>query len=170
MDIGAATGGFTQVLLNHGARRVYAIDTTRGKIAFALRHDPRVVVYEKTDIRRVCKESLTRCELLLNESMDIIVIDVSLIPLEYILEHIHDTMLSKPDGRIIALFKPQYQTRDSQHLRHGIIRSDTIRKELLAQFEQWATQHHWRVNAMMSSPIRGGKGNIEYLYLITHSH
>lgn len=151
-DIGAAIGGFTQVLLERGAKKVYAIDTAKGKLAPKLRDDPRVVVMETTDVRDL--DSLP-------EGVDFVTIDVSLIPLENILPQVGRFL--KEDGSVVALFKPQYQTRDPRHLRHGIVTDDDIRKLLLDNFMVWAGKHGWRVLAQLESPIRGSEGNVEYL-------
>lgn len=151
-DIGAATGGFTEVLLRHGAARVYAIDTARGKLALKLRRDPRVVVMEQTDIRRI--ESLS-------EQADIVTIDVSLISLRQILPAAKRFL--QQDGIVVALFKPQYETRDPSELRHGIVVSDEVRGALLNDFMQWAKDNEWEIKNHMESPIRGSEGNAEYL-------
>jgi 23S rRNA (cytidine1920-2'-O)/16S rRNA (cytidine1409-2'-O)-methyltransferase len=151
-DIGAATGGFTEVLLKHGARKVYAIDTARGKLAPRIREDTRVVAREKTDIRSVSE---------LPEKADIITIDVSLIPLREILSHLGRILTS--GGEVVALFKPQYETRNPKILRHGVVIDSTAREGLLKEFLVWASENGWKVRQYIESPIRGNKGNIEYL-------
>lgn len=151
-DIGAATGGFTEVLFERGAKKVYAIDTARGKLAPKIREDPRVVVMENTDIRDL-KE--------LPEAVDCIVIDVSLISLRGILPSVR-RFLAK-DGIVVALFKPQYETRDPKLLRHGIVKDDAVRKKLLDDFTAWAEANGWHILQSMESPIRGTGGNKEYL-------
>lgn len=151
-DIGAATGGFTEVLLSHGAKRVYAIDTARGKLALKLRNDPRVAVMEETDIRHLDT---------LPDSVDLITIDVSLLPLEQILPHAGRILAE--NGEMVALFKPQYQTRDQKILRHGIVKDQDAREELLNDFRQWAEKHGWKILGETESPIKGGEGNVEYL-------
>lgn len=153
-DIGAATGGFTQVLLAHGAKKVYAIDTAAGKLHLKLRQDPLVVVMEQTDVRKI--ESLP-------EPIDFVVIDVSLIPLERILPHVRRLA---PKAEIIALFKPQYQTRDPAILKHGVVRDEHSREKLVSEFEQWLSEHGWIVREKTESPIRGDKGNKEYLFYL----
>ena len=154
-DIGAATGGFTEVLLRRGAAKVYAIDTARGKLALKIREDPHVVVMEETDVR-----DLTA----LPDAADIAVIDVSLIRLRDILPYAR--RLLAPRGAVVALFKPQYETRDPSVLRHGIIRDPENRKKLLADFRAWLNSHNWRIMGEMESPIRGSKGNTEYLFYL----
>jgi len=153
IDIGAATGGFTQVLLQRGAAKVYAIDTAKGKLAPKLRDDPRVVVMEETDIRHVEK---------LPEFADLATIDISLISIREILPHAR--RLLKLDGCVIALFKPQYETRDPRILIHGIIRDATARVVLLENFIVWLGMHNWQVIKQIESPIHGSGGNTEYLF------
>lgn len=154
-DIGAATGGFTQVLLERGAAKVYAIDTARGKIALKLREDPRVEVMEGTDARDLAS---------LPEPVDLAVIDVSLISLRDILSAAR--RLLAPRGAVVALFKPQYETRDPALLRHGIIRDAKSREDLFTDFRGWLIAHGWGIMDWMESPIRGAKGNAEYLFLL----
>lgn len=157
-DIGSATGGFTEILLKHGAKKVYAIDTASGKLDLKLREDPRVVVMEKTDVRDLDH---------LPEAMDIVVIDISLIPLEEILPSVK-RLLAK-NGEVIALFKPQYQARDQSLLRHGIVKDDATRETLRESFRNWVMKNNWNILEEMESPIQGGKGNTEYLLRVTPS-
>lgn len=156
MDIGAATGGFTQVLLERGARKVYAIDTAKGKLAPKLREDPRVVVREKTDVRHM--EPLP-------EPIDLVTIDVSLISLRDIVPHAK--RLAAPHASVVALFKPQYETRDPRILHKGIVRDAEARERMCDEFVTWAGTHGWRVVRVIESPIRGAKGNVEYLLYLT---
>ncbi len=151
-DIGSATGGFTEVLLNHGAKKVYSIDTAHGKLALKLREDPRVVVMEETDVRDTPH---------LPEVVDLVTIDVSLISLRDILSHV-GRFLSK-SGSVVALFKPQYETRDQKILHHGVIEDKVAREKLLKDFITWAKDSGWRVIDWMESPIQGSEGNVEYL-------
>jgi len=151
-DLGAATGGFTEVLLNRGAARVYAIDTARGKLALKLREDPRVAVMEGMDARDIDG---------LSELIDIAAIDVSLVSLRDMLPAAR--RLLRSDGMVIALFKPQYETRDPKILRHGVIRDGADREALVKEFRDWAVAHGWNIKGQIESPIRGSGGNIEYL-------
>lgn len=155
LDIGAATGGFTDVLLRRGADRVYAVDTARGKMDLKIRQDPRVVVMEQTDIRDVKN---------LPDQTDIAVMDVSLISLRDILPSAR--RLLRPQGIVVALFKPQYETRDPALLRHGVIRDGAAREALADAFARWAADAGWSVAGRMLSPIRGDKGNAEYLFYL----
>lgn len=151
-DIGTATGGFTEVLLLRGAARVYAIDTARGKLALKLRQNPRVIVMEETDVRDLDH---------LPELIDLVTIDVSLVRLRSILQ-VAAKFLA-PKGSVVALFKPQYETRDPSILRHGVIRNPDDAKRLMEEFIGWAEENGWKVEKWIESPIRGHKGNAEYL-------
>lgn len=155
IDIGAATGGFTQVLLLRGAQKVYAVDTAKGKLAPKLREDERVVVMEETDIRHVRE---------LPECADLVTIDVSLISLTQILPHARRLM--KPEALVVALFKPQYEARDPRMLVHGIVKDDNIREQLLNDFITWLGEHEWKIEGKIESPIRGSEGNVEYLFML----
>lgn len=152
LDIGAATGGFTEVLLNYGAEKVYAVDTAKGKIALKLREDSRVVVMDATDIRNLRE---------LPESSELVTIDVSLIPLREILPHVRRFLTR--GGDVIALLKPQYETRDQKILRHGVIKSARDRRKILEGFLRAAKDLGWEVRDWIESPIRGSEGNVEYL-------
>jgi len=151
-DIGSATGGFTEVLLKNGAKKVYAIDTARGKLALKLREDYRVAVMEGIDARDLQE---------LPEPADIVTIDVSLITLREILMTVR--RLLKVKGTIIALFKPQYETRDPRMLRRGVVKDSVSREKLLHDFLAWTKENSWQVRDSIESPIRGSKGNVEYL-------
>lgn len=178
VDIGAATGGFTEVLLRRGAAKVYAIDTAYGKLALKIRQDPRVVVMEQTDVRHLEAlpepadpvRSKSRHHVgtvdapvahRTSNGVNIAVIDVSLISLRDILGSAR--RLLAPDGLVVALFKPQYETRDPSILHHGVIRDPAEREKLAEDFAEWAARSGWEIKAKIESPIRGDKGNGEYL-------
>lgn len=150
-DIGAATGGFTDVLLQNGAKKVYAIDTGTGKLALKLREDPHVVVMEKTNILYI--EALP-------EAIDIAVVDVSFTSLRLVLPSLKE-FLKKP-GEAIILFKPQYEVEEKE-LRHGIVEDESLRLRALNSFKTWIAESGWKIKGSMPSPIPGSKGNIEYL-------
>ncbi|KKS37457.1 MAG: hypothetical protein A3G49_04165 [Candidatus Sungbacteria bacterium RIFCSPLOWO2_12_FULL_41_11] len=156
LDIGSATGGFVEVLLNHGAKRVFAVDTAYGKLALKLRQNSKVVVMEETDIRDLEK---------LPETVSLVTIDVSLISLKNILPHVGCFL--ERGGEVVALFKPQYETRDPKILKHGVIKDDEAREKLLSDFISWAEVSRWKIKGKITSPISGSKGNIEYLLYIT---
>ncbi|MBI3627896.1 MAG: TlyA family RNA methyltransferase [Candidatus Sungbacteria bacterium] len=150
-DIGAAIGGFTEVLLNHGAKKVYAIDTARGKLALKLREDPRIVVMEETNLLYLVS---------LPEPIEFVTCDVSFTSLRYILLSVKKFLASTAEG--VFLFKPQYEV-DLREIHHGIVTDAEIRKTALHKFLNWAKLQGWEVAGSAESPIRGAKGNVEYL-------
>lgn len=151
-DIGAATGGFTEVLLRRGARKVYAIDTARGKLDPKLRNDSRVIVMEGTNALALSS---------LPEPVNLISIDVSLTSLRVVLPGVRSWLAEK--GGVVVLLKPQYEA-DPKDLRHGIVRDDVVRAKIVADFRVWLGRNGWRERGMMESPIRGNEGNVEYLF------
>ncbi len=151
-DIGASTGGFTDCLLKHGAARVYAIDVGYGQLAWSLRQDPRVVVVERTNVRYL--ESLP-------EPVDLATVDVSFISLKLVLPAIVGLM--KPDGRVIALIKPQFEAGRELVGRKGVVRSRDVHRVVLQDLLTWMTQRSLRLQGLMPSPLRGPAGNVEFL-------
>src|SRR3989338_374896 len=154
-DVGSASGGFVEVLLAHGAAKVYAIEAGRGKLDLKLREDPRVVVMEGANILAMAA---------LPEAIGLFTIDVSLTRLELVLLNIRKAL--RADGAVIALFKPQYEVEDKSKLKHGILKDEIIRRELVEQFRAWLREHGWGELGFMESPIRGSEGNVEYLFLL----
>ena len=152
LDIGSATGGFVDVLLQNGAKKVYAVDTAKGKLDLKLREDSRVVVMESTNILSLDK---------LPELVDLISIDVSLISLKMVFPKL--IRFLKNDAEVIALFKPQYEVADKSNLRHGILEDDIIREKTLQEFLEWLSVHGWKLLNHTPSPIKGSEGNTEYL-------
>lgn len=150
-DIGAATGGFTEVLLERGAKKVYAIDTAKGKLDLKIREHPRVVVMEGTNV--LFLDSLP-------ELVDLVTIDVSLTSLRAVLPVLKKFLRAK--GAVIALFKPQYEV-SKKELRHGIVKDDVARSMAFEDFLQWVAEERWSVLGTMISPIQGSEGNTEYL-------
>ena len=154
-DIGSATGGFVEVLLKHGAKKVYAIDTARGKLDLRLREDPRVVVMEDTNALYL--ESLA-------DPIDYVTIDVSLTSLRFVMPVAKKIL--KKGGAVIALFKPQYEV-DKKYLKHGIVEDNEARKKAFDDFIRWVEVRGWSVQGNMESPIKGSEGNVEYLIFVT---
>ncbi|MBI2338230.1 TlyA family RNA methyltransferase [Candidatus Daviesbacteria bacterium] len=153
LDVGSSTGGFVDCLLQNGAKKVYAVDTCYGELAWKLRNDPRVVVMERTNILHL--ESLP-------EPVNLITIDAGWTKLELILPIVKKFL--KPDGFIIALLKPQYQA-DKKDLIKGVLppeRAEEVRNEIVARLQGTG----YRVQEIMDSPILGGAGNKEYLLLL----
>jgi 23S rRNA (cytidine1920-2'-O)/16S rRNA (cytidine1409-2'-O)-methyltransferase len=155
LDVGASTGGFTDVLLSRGAARVYAVDVGRGQLAWRLRVDPRVVLLERVNAR-----DLTRA--LIPEPIDLVVCDVSFISLTLALPAA--LILAAPGARLVALVKPQFEAGRSQVGKGGIVRDPDARREVCERISAWvAAQPGWRVSGLIDSPIAGTEGNLEYL-------
>ena len=157
-DVGAATGGFTEVLLKAGAKKVYAIDAGRGKLDLKLRQDHRVIVREETNVLTMLPPA---------EAIDIVTIDVSFTSLRLVLPKITAWLSEK--GLAIALFKPQYEIKDKSKLRHGIVKDADAREEAVRDFRAWFRENGWRELGFMESPIRGGEGNMEHLFYLKPS-
>ncbi|MBC7236515.1 MAG: TlyA family RNA methyltransferase [Chloroflexi bacterium] len=151
-DVGASTGGFTDCLLQRGARRVYAIDVGYGQLHWNLRRDPRVVVMERVNARYL--DSLP-------EPIDLVTIDVSFISLRLILPNVARWL--KPDGDVVALIKPQFEAGVEQVGKGGVVRSEQTHRQVLSSVLEWAGHQGWRLVGLVRSPIRGAKGNVEFL-------
>lgn len=156
VDVGASTGGFTDVLLQCGASRVYAIDVGYGQLAWELRNDKRVVVMERTNIRNVDA---------LPEPADIAVVDVSFISLRQVLPQIQ--RLLKPGAQAIVLIKPQFEAGKGKVGKKGVVREPSIWKEVLARVLGEAAATGWTVSGLAKSPITGPAGNVEFLAHLT---
>jgi len=151
-DVGASTGGFTDCLLHNGVTRVYAIDVGYGQLAWKLRQDPRVVVMERTNARYL--QSLA-------EPVDFVTIDVSFISLRLILPRVRGWL--SPRGQVIALIKPQFEVGRSLVGKGGVIRDEQAHRAALHGVLQWAIENDWLLLGLTRSPIKGAKGNIEFL-------
>jgi 23S rRNA (cytidine1920-2'-O)/16S rRNA (cytidine1409-2'-O)-methyltransferase len=155
LDIGASTGGFTDVLLSRGARRVYAVDVGHGQFAWKLRHDPRVVLRERCNARH-----LTAAEI--PEPPDLIVCDASFIGLETVLPAALG--LAGPGARLVALIKPQFEVGAARVGKGGVVRVPALHREVCDRIVAWLErQPGWRVEGLTESPIRGPEGNVEFL-------
>lgn len=155
IDVGASTGGFTDVLLTKGAARVYAVDVGHGQLAWKLRNDPRVTVMERTNARRLD-------ESLVPEPVDLVVCDASFIGLEVVLPAA--LALTKPGARLIALIKPQFEVGKGRVGKGGVVREPELHKEVCDRIEAWvAGLPGWRVLGITESPIKGPEGNVEFL-------
>ena len=158
LDIGASTGGFTDCMLQNGARKVFAIDVGYGQLAWSLRQDPRVIPMDRTNIRYVKKSDI-------GEEVDFASIDVSFISLTLVLPVVKN--LIKPSGEIVCLIKPQFEAGRGQVGKKGIIKDEKVHKEVLQKILSFALQAGFEVRGLTFSPIKGPEGNIEYLtYLI----
>ena len=159
LDVGASTGGFTDVLLRRGARRVYAIDVGYGQLAWALRQDPRVVVLERENVRHLDAARIP-------EAADLAVIDVSFISLTLVLEKVAE-LLGPPGGKpIVALVKPQFEVGKGEVGKGGVVRDAARRQGAVDKVADFARARGFRVEGVVESPILGPAGNVEYLMLL----
>lgn len=159
LDIGASTGGFTDVLLRRGAARVYAIDVGYGQLAWSLRQDPRVVVLERQNVRNMDLA-------LVPEPCDLAVIDVSFISLTLVLPRVAE-LLRPPFGKpIVALVKPQFEVGREQVGKGGVVRDEAVRRSAVTKIREWASAHGFVAGEDVESPITGPAGNVEYLLLL----
>lgn len=155
-DFGASTGGFTDCLLQHGARHVYAVDVGYGQLDYRLRQDPRVTVMERTNARYL--EALP-------ESVDVATVDVSFISLAKVLEPLG--RLLRPKARVVALVKPQFEALRSDVARGGVVRDPNARARALGRVVAWTSTHGYRLLGLARSPLRGPAGNVEFfVYLL----
>ena len=157
-DSGASTGGFTDCLLQQGARKVFAIDVGYGQLDWKIRSDERVVVMERTNIRYVTPEDL-------GEPLDLSVIDVSFIGLEIVLPTIKT--LLKPTGQVLCLIKPQFEAGKENVGKKGVVRDPKIHKMVLDNFVALVNTLGFRILGLTFSPVKGPEGNIEFLGHLT---
>ena len=157
-DSGASTGGFTDCLLQQGAKKVFAIDVGYGQLDWKIRSDERVVVMERTNIRYVTPEDL-------GEPLDLSVIDVSFISLKIVLPAIK--ALLKPKGQVLCLIKPQFEAGKEKVGKKGVVREPEIHKEVLDSFVQTVTELGFTILGLTFSPVKGPEGNIEFLGHLT---
>lgn len=154
LDVGSSTGGFTDYALQHGAKKVYAVDVGTDQLHPSLRQDARIELHEKTDIRNFK----------VGEIVDIIVIDVSFISLRDILPYIHD-VLSGSKTQVVAMVKPQFEAGRGQ-VNKGVIKNESMRRQILRDFEDWSKQY-FVIADKRDSEVAGAKGNQERFYLLT---
>ncbi len=152
LDIGASTGGFTDCMLQHGAKKIFAVDVGHDQLAESLKTHAQVINMENTDIRNV--ETLP-------EIPDFCSIDVSFISLRLVLPSAY--RLLHDQAECIALVKPQFEAGKSALNKQGVVKSEKIRKQVLHEISEFASQIGFLVKSSCESPIKGGSGNIEYL-------
>jgi len=157
-DSGASTGGFTDCLLQQGARKVFAIDVGYGQLDWKIRSDPRVVVMERTNVRYVTPEQL-------GEPLDLSVVDVSFISLKIVLPVIKTFL--KPTGQVVCLIKPQFEAGKDKVGKKGVVREPATHKEVLDGFVDLANELDFRILGLTFSPVKGPEGNIEFLGHLT---
>lgn len=154
IDVGSSTGGFTDVLLQGGATRVYAVDSGTNQLAWKLRQDPRVVVLEQLSARLLT-------EVHIPEPVDLIVCDASFIGLTKVLER--PLGFAKPRARLLALIKPQFEAGRAEVGKGGVVRDPAVHDRVCAEVAAWLEGQGWRVAGVTESPITGPEGNIEFL-------
>lgn len=160
LDVGASTGGFTDCLLQHGAKKVYAVDVGYGQMAWKIRQDPRVVTIERINIRAIEPS-------LIPEPIDIAVIDVSFISLEKVIPSLRQFL--KPGAELVALIKPQFEVGREQVGKGGIVRDEAARNTAVTRITEFVGSHGFDVKGKIPSPITGQDGNIEFLiYAVKH--
>jgi len=157
MDVGASTGGFTDCVLQIGARKVYAVDVGYGQLAWRLQKDLRVVNLERTNIRYLRKEEV-------EEEMDLILIDTSFISIEKFLSHLLNFL--KKRGAILSLIKPQFEVGKGEVGKGGVVRDTTLHQKVIERISQFGRELGLTVLGVIESPILGPKGNKEFfIYL-----
>ena len=160
MDIGASSGGFTDCMLQNGAKKVYAVDVGHGQLSWKLRNDTRVVVMEKTNIRYVKPEDI-------GESIDFASIDVSFISLSKVLPAAYNLLGER--GEIVALIKPQFEAGREKVGKKGVVREKSTHIEVIQNCFAYAGENGFFVRELEFSPVKGPEGNIEYLYHLVKS-
>ncbi len=154
IDVGSSTGGFTDVLLQKGAARVYAVDSGTNQLAWSLRQDPRVIVHEQTSARILTEAPIP-------EPVDLIVCDASFIGLAKVLER--PLRFAGPSGRLLALIKPQFEAGREEVGKGGVVRDPAVHARVCDEVVAWLSGVGWHVAGVTQSPITGPEGNIEFL-------
>jgi 23S rRNA (cytidine1920-2'-O)/16S rRNA (cytidine1409-2'-O)-methyltransferase len=152
LDVGASTGGFTDVLLRRGAAQVIAVDVGYGQLAWELRQDPRVIVLERVNIRHLDR---------LPAPADLGVIDLSFISLRLVLPRVRE--LLDPPGDVIALVKPQFEVGKGAVGKGGVVRDAKLQRQVVSELSGFAGEIGYRVGGELESPVLGAKGNREFL-------
>jgi 23S rRNA (cytidine1920-2'-O)/16S rRNA (cytidine1409-2'-O)-methyltransferase len=160
IDFGASTGGFTDVLLQHGAEKVYAVDVGYGQLAWTLRNDPRVVNLERTNLRYVTKEQIP-------DLLDLAVCDVSFISLRLVMPAV--APLLKPDAEIMCLIKPQFEAGRELVGKKGVVRDAAVHEQVIRTVLEFMPSIGFSVQGLDYSPITGPEGNIEFLLYMRKS-
>ena len=154
IDVGSSTGGFTDVLLTNGAVRIYAVDSGSNQLAWKLRQDARVIVLEQTSARILTASHIP-------EAVDLIVCDASFIGLAKVLER--PMTFAKPQARLLALIKPQFEAGRGEVGKGGVVRDPAIHARVCHEIETWLVENGWTVAGVVESPIIGPEGNVEFL-------
>lgn len=154
IDCGASTGGFTDVLLQNGAAKVYAVDVGYGQLAWSLRNDPRVISMERTNVRYITTETIP-------EPLDLAVMDLSFISIELILPAVFP--LLKDDADVVCLIKPQFEAGREEVGKKGVVRDSAVHQRVIRRILDFVPQIGYSAVGLDFSPIRGPEGNLEYL-------
>jgi 23S rRNA (cytidine1920-2'-O)/16S rRNA (cytidine1409-2'-O)-methyltransferase len=154
MDIGSSTGGFTQVLLHHGAEHVFAVDVGTNQLDWRLRNDPRITVLEQTNARELTTTQIDR-------PCDWVVCDASFISLAKVLEV--PLQLAAPRCRLVALIKPQFEVARGEVGKGGIVRDPALHQRVCDEVTAWLEGRSWTIEGLVPSPITGTEGNVEFL-------
>jgi 23S rRNA (cytidine1920-2'-O)/16S rRNA (cytidine1409-2'-O)-methyltransferase len=153
LDAGASTGGFTDVLLRHGAAQVVAVDVGYGQLAWSLRQDPRVVVHDRTNVRELDEERI-------GGPVDVVVGDLSFISLSLVLDAL--TGVTATDGDLALMVKPQFEVGKDRVGKGGVVRDPALRAEAVAAIADEAERRGWGARAVTTSPLPGPSGNVEF--------
>lgn len=159
LDAGASTGGFTDVLLRHGAREVVAVDVGYGQLAWSLQSDDRVVVHDRTNIRELTLD-------LVGEPVDLVVGDLSFISLELVLDAL--ISVTSPEGELALMVKPQFEVGKDRVGKGGVVRDLALRAEAVTAVADAAARRGWGAVAVTTSPLPGPSGNVEFFLLLRH--
>jgi 23S rRNA (cytidine1920-2'-O)/16S rRNA (cytidine1409-2'-O)-methyltransferase len=159
LDVGASTGGFTDCLLQHGARKVYAVDVGYGQLAWKLRRDDRVVAIERTNIRHLDPG-------LVPVPVDLATIDTSFISLKIVVPAV--LKFVKPGGMVLALIKPQFEAGKGNVGKGGVVKDNALHRRIIADLSHFFDQQGLSCGPVAPSPVLGPKGNQEFMILLTH--
>ena len=154
IDCGASTGGFTDVLLQHGAAKVYAVDVGYGQLAWKLRNDPRVVNLERTNLRYITQEQIP-------DQLELAVMDVSFISIKLVLPAVKALLV--PGADLVCLIKPQFEAGREEVGKKGVVRDSAVHRQVIQSILDFAPQIGLSVMGLDYSPIKGPEGNIEYI-------
>lgn len=152
MDAGISTGGFTDCLLQHGAKRVYGVDVGYAQVHEKIRHDQRVILFERTNVRSLAE---------LPEKVDLVTLDLSFISVLKVMDTV--VRVLKPDGQLIVLIKPQFEAARHEIGRGGIVKDPLVHDHVVSQVTAGIELHGFQRKGLIESPIRGGTGNKEFL-------
>ena len=154
MDVGASTGGFTDCMLQNGAKKVYAVDVGHGQLAWKLRNDARVVCMERTNVRYITQEQIP-------QQADFASVDVAFISLTKVLPAVAGVLTH--EGKIVCLIKPQFEAGREKVGRKGVVKDKKVHKEVIEKIIDYALEQNLAIHNISFSPIKGPEGNIEYL-------